>query len=177
MTGHIDGSSTNFPREGNSFGAIVDGCIALLGRSSKTTINEMQLIAMSITLGVVAKNSTIAETKSLTSLLADIHALGQRSGAITLGKFIRIGIGFDSATKLLIRHQVQILNVIGVQRSGFCTRRRFSNSSEAIPRDTFAINAFSRNVQNTLAYAGFVKTFTSIIPNEFRHMFVLLLII
>ena len=134
----------------------------------------MQLVAMTIAVNVVTDNSSITQTKDLTSLLTNLHALGDRCRTIALRKLLGISIGFDRAAKVLGRHQVQILDVICIQRSSLGTRGRFSNSGQTVPSNALGIYAVSRNVQNTMIYASFIQTLTSLIPNNFRHSFILL---
>ena len=143
---------------------------------------KLQLITVIFTSNVVTQHSTIAHTKCFTLLLTDINTLRQFSRAITFCKFIRIGVSLDGCTELLCRIQVQILHIVGIDSVCFCTRRRFRNTSQTVPGNTFRILAvIALNIKNTFLYASLIQTLTGSIPNKsfrsFRHLLFLLLLI
>ena len=138
----------------------------------------MDLVAIVIALCVVAKSSSIAKTESLASLLANCHALSKSCRAITLCKFIGIGISLNGSTELFIGDQVKILNIVCIESSCFGTGRALGNCGQAIPSNALRIRALGvKRIKHTILYAGFIKTFSGFIPYNFRHEIVLLLII
>ena len=133
----------------------------------------MQLIAVVVAVNIVTDDSTIAEAEHLSGLLADCHAGCNFSRAVALSEFIRISISLNSRAELLSRHQVQILDVIRVNRRRLRTGGAFGNSGKTIPGNALIIKTAGLNrVENAMVYAGFVQTFTGFIPNKFTHRFV-----
>ena len=142
----------------------------------------MKLIAVIVAISVITDGSTIAQTERLTSLLADGHAFSNRSGAVAFCECIGISVSLNGCTKILGRHQVQVLNIVGVQRSSFSARRAFRNRDQTIPSITLVVNTGSiLTIQNTILNAGFKQMLTSGIPFDFcsstRHNFILLFLI
>ena len=117
--GDADRGSGKLPREGDGFRAIVNGGIALFAGLSHAAVNQMQLVAVFVALYVVAENGSVGKTELLSGLLADVHPSSDFCGAVTLREFIRVGIGFDARAELLGGHEIQILDVVGVDRTGF----------------------------------------------------------
>ena len=168
MTSNVDRGRSELPRERNCLGRVVDRSIATLGRRCLGTVDQMDLIAKIIIL-VVTNLSTIRKTESLTILLSNHNALGNSSRAVALRELIRIGISLNRRAEVLRGHKAQILDVIGIERRSLCTGRGFRNLRKTIPGNTLTISRPLYREENTMVYAGFIQSFTRLVPNDSTH--------
>ena len=126
---------------------------------------------MIIAVNIITDSSSIAQAKDLTLLLTDHDAGSKLSRAVAFSEFIGISIRFDSCAKFLIAKQVEILNIICIQRSSLSTRGAFCNGSQTVPSNSLGVFAIALNrIQNALLNTGFEKTFADIVPCKFRHI-------
>ena len=130
----------------------------------------MQLITVIVQIGIVTQNGTICQAESLTGLLTGVHTGHDLNGTITLGKLIGVHICLDSSAELLVRNQVDILDVVSINRGSLGPGRTLGNGSQTIPCDALVINAAGlHRIENAMVTAGFVQALASFIPNDFGH--------
>ena len=124
---------------------------------------------MIVTIGVVTNNSTIAQAKGLTSLLADLHTSSDLGRAITLGELIGIGISLDGSAEGLSRTHGQVLDVVSVQISSLSASRTLGNTSQTVPSITFGILiGLIQMIQDATVYTGLIQTLASLVPSNFE---------
>jgi hypothetical protein len=126
----------------------------------------MNLLAISIALSVVTDSSNVAEAKGLTGLSTDHNTAFLVQGGLTVTslKGIGISVSLDGATELFSRHQVQILDIIGVQRGSLSAGGTLSHGGQTVPSHTVAIRTVFLYVQDAVLYASFIQARTLLVP-------------
>ena len=124
---------------------------------------------------IITDLSAIAQAKYLTGLLTELNALYGFHRTIAFSELIRVRIRLNSTAELFDRTEGNVLNVIRVKRSSLCSRRRLSNCCKTIPCYSGARSTRLIFIKHSMVHAGFIKSFTGLIPYNFSHKVVLLL--
>src|SRR5690606_774592 len=109
------------------------------------------------------------ETKRLPSLLTDRNTSRGLRSTVTKKELVRIGVSLNGCAELLSGNQVEVLDVVGVQRCGLCARGRLGDSGQTIPSVTDVVDTVRRNVQYTSVDTGLVETLTDPVPSKYSH--------
>src|SRR5690606_31145892 len=104
----------NLPAEGDRLRRVIDGGVRPLRRSREGPVDEVDLVGVVLTLGVVTELGPVSQPEGLSVLLTDGDALHRRSRAIALAELVRVGEGLDGRPELLSGDEVQVLDVVRV---------------------------------------------------------------
>jgi hypothetical protein len=171
-------SGSELPRQSLGFGAVVNGRMALLSGRNHGAINEMKLVTICGTLNVITDVVSIGKTECLTLLLMKLNTLNDGNRTIALTELIGVHISLDSTTKFLSGIHGCILGIVSIERSGLCARRTLGNSGQTVPSSTLGVSTLGgHGVYDALFYASKIFSFANLVPNKFRHVIVLLLIV
>ena len=130
----------------------------------------MQLITIVIGIYIIAKNGAIRKSKLLPALLSCKDTRSDFDGTVTLRKFIRRSISLNRSAEILCGHQVQILDVIRIDRGRLCPGRTLCHRAQTVPSNAFVILSTRLNrVENTMINTSFVEAFPNFIPNKLTH--------
>ena len=125
---------------------------------------------MILTIHIVTKLGTIAQTEDLPALLTSDHAGGDLNGAITLFPFIGVSISFDSEAEIFGANQNQILHIVSIQVVGLSSGRALSDGSNTVPNYALIIKALGADrIENSMVDASFIETLANLIPYESTH--------
>ena len=131
----------------------------------------MELIALvHARMRVITDSSTIAQTESLTSLLANEYAGSSFSRAITLVPFVRISVSFDGAAKCFSSTEGSILDIICKQVGNISAARILADTGHTIPGNTLFITGSTHRIKHNVTYARFKLTISCLVPYQFRHI-------
>ena len=131
----------------------------------------MDLIAITLTLGIIANQGTIGQAEGNTVLLTDAHTIGQRSRAVAGLELGGIGIGLDGGTESLGGAHAQVLDVVCIQISGLSAGRTLGNTGQTVPGNACAIVAVFgiTRVKNAAVDANLIQTLGIGIPFQSCH--------
>src|SRR5690606_37859873 len=74
--------SRNLPAERRRLRRVVDRGTSLLRRSRRSTIDQVQLVAVGVTLNVVSEQRTVSEAERLARLLTELKARKDRKSVV-----------------------------------------------------------------------------------------------
>ena len=144
--------------------------IAPLRGRGQTAVDQVQLIAVVLTVHIVAQLGAVAQAKDLAGLLAGHHAGGDLRGAVALLPLVGVGVALNGQTEVLGAHQHQVLDVVGVHVVGLGAGGALVNGGDAAPGYTPVVDAGGADgVEDGVIDAGFVETFPDLVPYEFTH--------
>src|SRR5690606_20218183 len=109
------------PAERRRLRRVVDRGTSLLRRSRRSTIDQVQLVAVGVTLNVVSEQRTVSEAERLARLLTELKARNRLSGTVALRELVGVRKRLDSGAILLVRGEVQVLDVVGILRRSLGT--------------------------------------------------------
>src|SRR5690606_6775555 len=98
---NLDRGGRELPRERDGLGRVVDSGVSLLRRSGESPVNKVQLVAVVLTIQVVAELGAVGQTEDLAGLLPDEDARSGCGGAVALTELVRVREGLDRTAELL----------------------------------------------------------------------------
>src|SRR5690606_146752 len=169
----VSGSNRNglcrkLPTKRDRLGRVVNRVVSLLRRGRRSTPDEVDLVTVVLTLGVVTDLGAVRQTELLTSLLTHSHTRNWSSRTVTLRELVGVGEGLDGCTELFSREEVEVLNVVSILRRSLSTRRRLGNGRQTIPNHTLRVGSRAAGrVENAVVDTSLVTALTSLVP--FKH--------
>ena len=169
-TGDLNRGGGGVPAHSGRLGALVhSSMVALRGRRLRA-IDQMELVAMILTLSIVADQSTTGDAKDLAGLLASSDARGDLGRTVTGRPLIGVGIGLKAEAEILSSDDVQVLFVVGVEGIGLTPGRVLVECGQAIPRNALLIGGvLSHKKEYAAVNASFIQTLADLIPLKFIH--------
>nr|DAK47074.1 MAG TPA: hypothetical protein [Caudoviricetes sp.] len=164
-TSHIDRLCIEAPRQRSRFGRFIDR-LSILGRRGRSrTVYEMDLNTVFGAIGVVSNQSTVAETKLLSSLLRSHNTLSDFGHTITLVEFLRRVKCLDRTLEGLGRDDVGIHPVIGVLLVGLGALRALRNLGQTRPGNPILIlTAFAHDIKYATVYTNTIQSLGVLVP-------------
>ena len=135
-------------------------------------------IGSSCRIRVIANKRSITESKFFSCLPINLNA-SDILDAIAFFKFLRIRVCFDRRAEFFHAEQIQILNIICIDRICFCATRTFRNGSKTVPSNAISVMSvcslvIATYIQNTMVSTGLIIMFAGFIPFNFCHSFLLI---
>src|SRR5699024_1155771 len=132
--------------------------------------DDVELVAVVVTLSVVTDTGAVREGELLTCLLADGQTANAQ-GTVASGELLRVGVGLDGAAKLLARGQLEVLDVVGVDSVWLCAGRSLGDGGQTVPRGRRAVLLRIRvvHVQRAAVDTGLVQTVARLVPLDEGH--------
>lgn len=168
-----DGGRVDLPAEGDGLRRIVDGGVGLLRRSSLAAVDQVDLVAVGVTVGVVTLERAVGKTETATILLTGHDARGDLCGAVALSELVRVGVSLNGSRELFSRGQGEVLDVVCVESGRLSSGGALRNRSQTVPSDTGGVFASDGRVENAAVGTGLVVTLAGLVPNDACHDFLL----
>src|SRR5690606_12471019 len=167
---HLDRGRGELPAERHRLGRVVHRGVAALRRCRETTVDEVQLVSVIRTLGVVTDPSTVRETEGTTRLPTEGETVDRRSRAVALLELVRVGERLDGGVELLGRDQVEVHLVVRALLVGLGARGALGTAGKTVPGHTgVVLTLHVREVEDTVIDAGLVDLLAGLVPGKLTH--------